>query len=83
MSYYLGSMCSMEKFKLFAFNSTHQAMLMEKVIKDRGYAIRLIPIPRTLSASCGLAARVNIGDFEAIQEIAKAFEIDIAGVYDF
>ena len=73
----------MEKFKLFTFNSTHQAMLMEKVIKENGYGIRLIPIPRSLSASCGLAARVALEEFEVISKVAEDNGVEIAGVYDF
>ena len=73
----------MEKFKLFTFNSTHQAILMEKVIKENGYGVRLIPIPRELSASCGLAARVALEEFEAVSKIAEDGGVEIAGVYDF
>ena len=73
----------MEKFKLFTFNSTHQAMLMEKVVKENGYGIRLIPIPRNLSASCGLAARVAVDDFEAVMRAAEDGGVEIAGVFDF
>lgn len=73
----------MEKFKLFTFNSTHQAMLMEKVIKESGYGIRLIPIPRNLSASCGLAARITLEDFEAVSKVVGDNGIEVSGVYDF
>jgi len=58
-------------------------MLMEKVLKENGYGIKLIPIPRKLSASCGLAARVSLDEFEAAGEVASSNGIDIAGVYDF
>jgi len=73
----------MERFKLFTFNSTHQAMLMEKVIKESGHGIRLIPIPRNLSASCGLAARVALDEFEVVCKAAEDNGVEIAGVYDF
>ena len=72
-----------DKYKLFTFNSTHHALLMEKTLKDNGYAVRLIPIPRALSASCGLAARINIGDFEAVEKIVNVHGIDVAGVCDY
>ena len=73
----------MDKFKLFTFNSTHQALLMEKTLKDNGYAVRLIPTPRALSASCGLAARVNAEDYDAVKKIVEVQGIDVAGMHDF
>jgi len=73
----------MEKFKLFTFNSVHQAMLMEKVIKGNGYGVRLIPVPRNLSVSCGLAARVAVEDFEAVRKVAEDSGVEVVGVYDF
>jgi len=73
----------MDKFKLFTFNSTHQAMLMEKTLKEQGYTVRLIPIPRNLSASCGLAARIYESDIDAVNKIVEAGGIVIAGIYDF
>lgn len=73
----------MDKYKLFTFHSTHHAMLMEKVLKENGYGVRLIPIPRNLSASCGLAARVSLSEFEAANELVKSSGVDVAAVYDF
>jgi len=73
----------MGEFKLFTFNSTHQALLTEKTLKDLGFSVRLIPVPRSISASCGLAARINICDFEAANETLITHGIDIAGVHDF
>ena len=73
----------MYKYKLLTFNTTHNAMLSEKILKESGYAIRLIPVPRSISASCGLAARVLTGDYKTAVEIIKEQGIDLAGIYDF
>ena len=73
----------MNKFKLFTFNSTHQALMSEKTLKELGYGVRLIPVPRNISASCGLAARISISDFEAVNELINTWGIKIAGIYDF
>jgi len=40
------------------FDSTHQALRSEKLLKGAGIAADLIPIPRHLSAACGLALRL-------------------------
>ena len=73
----------MDRFKLFTFNSTHQAILMEKILKANGHEMRLIPMPRNLSASCGLAARVLESDLEAINRLVSEHGIEVSGVHDF
>ena len=37
------------------FHTTADAMAMEKICKEKGIPGRLIPVPRILSAGCGLA----------------------------
>ena len=36
------------------FHTTADAMAMEKVCKERGTPGRIIPVPREISAGCGL-----------------------------
>lgn len=38
-----------------AFHTTADAMAMEKACKETGVPGRLIPVPRSISAGCGLA----------------------------
>ncbi len=44
---------------LAVFNSAHQIMKAENILKKCGLAIMLIPAPRVLSTDCGLAIRYN------------------------
>ncbi|TGU75199.1 DUF3343 domain-containing protein [Geomonas terrae] len=39
------------------FNSIHRVMEAERLLKDQGLKILLIPAPRSLAADCGLAIR--------------------------
>ncbi|TSK04272.1 MAG: DUF3343 domain-containing protein [Geobacter sp.] len=39
------------------FNSIHRVMEAERLLKDQGLKILLIPAPRALAADCGLAIR--------------------------
>lgn len=38
-----------------AFDTTADAMAMEKLCKEQGLTGRLIPVPREITAGCGLA----------------------------
>ena len=46
------------------FHTTSDAMAMEKVCKERGVPGRLIPVPRAISAGCGLSWLCNKEDRE-------------------
>ena len=54
---------------------------MEKVLKEKELEVKLIPVPRVISSSCGLAARTLAEDIDKIKEIAAAEEIGIDGSY--
>jgi hypothetical protein len=44
-----------ERRLIVAFYTTHDAMAFEDFCAERGVAGRLIPLPREISAGCGLA----------------------------
>ena len=44
-----------EERLLFTFHSTVHAMKMEKICKEENHPGRLIPVPREITAGCGLA----------------------------
>lgn len=50
---------------LLTFESTHQAIHYEKLLKDQ-FAVELIPTPREISASCGLALQFQKEDFASL-----------------
>ena len=53
------------------FHTTAYAMAMEKVCKERGTPGRIIPVPREISAGCGLAWCVPAEERDALLD---AFE---------
>jgi hypothetical protein len=51
-----------ERRLIVAFRTTHDAMAFEEYCIDRGLPGRLIPLPREISAGCGLAWSAPSGD---------------------
>jgi hypothetical protein len=47
---------------ILIFRGTHQVLSAEKHLKRGGVAMRLIPVPRTLTSDCGLAIRIPSGE---------------------
>ena len=57
---------------LITFHTTAGAMAMEKRCRAAGLAGRLIPVPREITADCGLAWR---GEISADLETAGFYEM--------
>jgi hypothetical protein len=51
-----------EKFCVVLFYSTSLAIRAEKVAKNKGLKVKLIPTPRHLSTDCGTALRFSLQD---------------------
>ncbi len=53
------------------FHTTADAMAMEKACKEHGVPGRIIPVPRAISAGCGLAWCAELDEREQISDIMK------------
>jgi hypothetical protein len=57
-----------KKLKLVVtFHTTADAMAMEKICKEQNIPGRLIPVPRAISAGCGLSWCAELMDKEQIE----------------
>ena len=61
---------------IVTFHTTADAMAMEKACKDSGAPGRLIPVPRAISAGCGLSWCAALEDREEIRSAMKAAGIE-------
>ncbi|MFW5986429.1 MAG: DUF3343 domain-containing protein [Halanaerobiales bacterium] len=66
---------------VITFHSTHDALECERIIKDNGYECELIPVPRQLSVSCGLAGRVEDHQLTVIRKLLKGNNLEYSGIY--
>lgn len=51
-----------ERYCLVAFKSTHHALAAEKALQEEDIDQVVIPTPQEISASCGLALKINPSD---------------------
>ena len=61
-----------ERRLIVAFHTTHDAMAFEDFCVARGVPGRLIPLPRQISAGCGLAWSAPPGDIAAVRALLEA-----------
>jgi len=63
------------------FRTTAGAMAMESACKDAGLPGRLIPVPRSVSAGCGLCWAAPPESREALEELVMEWWLDVDGIY--
>lgn len=63
------------------FHTTQQPLVFEKALKKEGLNIKLMPVPRQVSSSCGIAARVDCENKEKIFTVCKEKDIEIEGFH--
>ena len=56
-------------YYLITFESTHAAISTEKLLKPA--EVRVMPVPRFISASCGIALRIRPDKREAAESLFK------------
>ena len=66
---------------IFTFHTTSAAMAMEKLCKESGADGRLIPVPGSISADCGLAWCAKNESEDALLELMVASGITPQGIY--
>lgn len=56
---------------LITFHTTTDAMAMEQACRDAGADGRLIPVPRSIAAGCGLAWSARIESRAALEALLR------------
>ncbi|TDO90124.1 uncharacterized protein DUF3343 [Halanaerobium saccharolyticum] len=66
---------------LFTFYSTHLALKFERELKNNEINIKVTPVPRQISSSCGLSGRINTQDFEKVKKVCSENDIEYEDIY--
>ena len=67
---------------VITFHTTADAMAMEKVCKEQNVPGRIIPVPRAISAGCGLAWCAQLEEREEIAAAMKAVGIEEEAMHE-
>ncbi len=63
------------------FSSIHQAIRAEKLLEKKRYAYKMVPVPRSISSSCGSALQCTCQDITALGNFLGDKNIEIEGLY--
>ena len=65
-----------KKYRIISFQTTTEAIAMEKKCGKMHIPGRLIPTPREISASCGLAWRMTEEEYMAYEEMMNQLDLE-------
>lgn len=64
------------------FDVTSMALMFERRCRAAGYeGIRVVPVPRSISASCGLACNYPCDKHDEIMEFCEENGIELSGTH--
>ncbi|WP_422447410.1 DUF3343 domain-containing protein [Thermoanaerobacterium sp. DL9XJH110] len=66
---------------IVTFPSVHYALRFESKLKGSSLSFRLVPAPREISSSCGVAARVFESNAERIISLMKEKDLQYDALY--
>lgn len=64
------------------FDTTHMALRFEKICRNAGYNVRIIPVPRELSSSCGFACSFPCDEQKTLENLAHEARVEIAALHE-
>lgn len=71
----------LKEYGVFTFISTSQALKAERVLKQASIDFLMMPTPREISTSCGLAVKVASEDLGKSFEILQQKRVQVDGAY--
>jgi hypothetical protein len=71
----------MPAYSVVLFYSTAHALRAEKVLKQAGVQIKLIPTPRQLSSDCGVALRFDRAEGARVDATLQQNHVPINGIH--
>ncbi len=63
------------------FPTTFFAIRAESILKKESATFKMVPVPRTISSSCGTALRCQCEDINLIKDTLLQNELELEGFY--
>ncbi|SET57674.1 Protein of unknown function [Enterococcus malodoratus] len=71
----------MQTYGVALFYSTREAMKAEKIAKEAQLAVRIIPTPEKIHASCGFSLKYPLNEEDSLSSLLAEEEIASEGFY--
>lgn len=67
---------------VFSFAKTSDAMKMDKLNNENKLPGKMIPVPREISAGCGIAYSIDVGFRDKVETLAKESAVNIESIHE-
>lgn len=67
-------------YSVVLFYSTSGAIRAEKLTKEEGLKVKLIPVPRHLSSDCGVCLRFESVDADKVRSILGSAQVEFEDI---
>jgi hypothetical protein len=64
------------------FHTASMAIMFERTCRKEGIRSKIVPVPRSLSVSCGLACEFPCKDMEHIKQICETKKIEMESFHE-
>ncbi len=71
----------MQAYFIAVFDSTHHALRFEKVLKENNIKLQIIPVPREITANCGLSVVFSEEDNQAVRTLKDEKGLSVKSFY--
>ncbi len=71
----------MEQYNYMTFKSVSYAMKVEAALKKHDIKYKIIPVPRSISSSCGLCIRFYENDLQKLETIIESSSLIYENIY--
>lgn len=61
-------------------HATSHAMRVEKLLREKGIACKMIPVPRQISSDCGACVRILSQDMDAVRRLVDSAGIEVESI---
>ncbi|MGI6603601.1 MAG: DUF3343 domain-containing protein [bacterium] len=68
-------------YLVLTFPTTYAALRFDSVFKESALTFQLIPVPREISSSCGLAARIDRTNPESLLQFLSQKRVEFEELY--
>ena len=75
-------MATMAVYCYLTFPTTYDAIRAEKLLQQKSYPFKMVPVPRSISSSCGTALRCACSDSRAIKDYLVSLDVAIEGRHE-
>lgn len=71
----------MENYYYMTFKSVHHAMRTDANLKEKNIKYKIIPVPTSISATCGMCIRFEKEQLEEIKGIMVEYSLEYEGIH--